>query len=92
MSRGWNRAIPAASRGVFVCAAAAYKKGKISAPSEETAQGVRDEIVDKKGLKGSVVWRYFVLLKSDTKQSSVHCKLCRAHVPTKTENTTNEVV
>ena len=56
----------------------------MSDPSEETtedtAQCVRDDtvddIVDKKGPKSSVVWRYFVFLKSDTKQSSVHCKLC----------------
>ena len=53
------------------------------------AQDVRDDIVDKKGPKSSVVWRHFGFLKSDTKQSSVHCKLCRAHVPTKTGNTTN---
>ena len=68
-------------------------KKKMSAPLEETtedtAQGVRDDIVDKKGLKSSVVWRCFGFLKSDTKQSSVYCKLCRAHVPTKIGNTTN---
>ena len=66
---------------------------RASAPSEETmedvVQGVRDDIVDKKGPKSSVVWSYFGSLKSDTEQISVHCKLCRAHVPTKTGNTFN---
>ena len=79
--------MPAASRGMFV----SYEKKKMSAPSEETtddtAQGVRDYIVDntvdKQGPKGSLVWRNFCFLKSDTKHSSVHCKLCRAHVLTK---------
>ncbi len=46
-------------------------------------------IVDKKGHSTSVVWRYFGFLQSDTKQSAVHCKLCRRFVPSKTGNTTN---
>lgn len=53
-----------------------------------TSQMVTD-IVDKKGHSTSVVWRYFVFLQSDTKQSAVHCKLCRRFVPSKTGNTTN---
>jgi len=69
----------------------------MSAPSEETtddtAQGVRDYIVDntvdKQGPKGSLVWRNFCFLKSGTEHSSVHSKLCRAHVLTKTGNTAN---
>ncbi len=58
---------------------------------EETAHGSMDDsiIVDKKGTKTSVVWRYFGFLRSDKKQSNVHCKLCRVHVSTKTGNTTN---
>lgn len=51
-----------------------------------------EDIVDKKLKKGhstSVVWRYFGYLQSDKKQSSVHCKLCRRHVPAKSGNTTN---
>lgn len=36
-----------------------------------------------------VVSRYFGFLRSDKKQSSVHCKLYRVHVPTKTGNTSN---
>jgi len=45
----------------------------MSAPSEETTedttQGVRDDIVDEKDLKRSVVWRYLdFLIESDTKQ------------------------
>ena len=73
-SRGWKRAMPAASHGVFVCPS--------EPKTEDAAQGVRDDIaddiVDKKGLKSSVVWSYFGFLKSKTKQSIVHCKLCRA--------------
>ena len=65
----------------------------MSAPSEErtedAAQGVRGDIVNKKGPKSLVVWKYFCFLKSDTKHNSVLCKLCRAHVPTKTGNTTS---
>ena len=67
----------------------------MSAPSEETtedtAQGVREgmTLLRRRAPKSLVVWRYFGFLKSNTKQSSVHCKLCRAHVPTKTGNTTN---
>lgn len=55
-----------------------------------TVQSSKDtEIVEKKGPTNSVVWRYFGYLKSDQKQNSVHCKLCRKHVHTKTGNTTN---
>nr|XP_024661555.1 zinc finger BED domain-containing protein 1-like [Maylandia zebra] len=71
----------------------------MSAPSREksterTEENTDDssnaeEIVERKGRKSSVVWRYFGYLKSDKKQSSTHCKLCRQHVPTKTGNTTN---
>ncbi|XP_049326739.1 E3 SUMO-protein ligase ZBED1-like [Astyanax mexicanus] len=59
-------------------------------PPTNTAQGSNDEeIVEKNGPTNSVVWRYFGYLKSDKRQSSVHCRLCRKHVPTKTGNTTN---
>lgn len=48
-----------------------------------------EDIVDKKGVSTSAVWKYFGFLKSDKKQSSVRCKLCRRPVPTKSGNTTN---
>lgn len=45
------------------------------------------DIVDKKSHSTSVVWRYLDYLRSDKKQSDVHCKLCRRLVPSKTGNT-----
>ena len=57
--------------------------------TEPTHSKHAERIVDKRGPSSSVVWRYFGYLESDKKQSGVHCKLCRQHVPTKTGNTTN---
>ena len=54
-----------------------------SSPSEN------EEIVDKKGLSSSVIWKWFGFLSNDKEQSDVRCKLCRKQVATKTGNTTN---
>ena len=54
-----------------------------SSPSEN------EEIVDKKGLSSSVIWKWFGFLSNDKEQSDVWCKLCRKQVATKTGNTTN---
>ena len=53
---------------LFVRAAAAVYKKKMSAPSEDTTQGVRDDIVDEKGPKSS--WCGGILVQPETEQCS----------------------
>lgn len=61
-----------------------------SSSNTYTAQGSKDEDIfwGKKDRRNSVIWGYFVYLKSDAK-STARCKLCWKDVTTKTGNTTN---
>ncbi|CAL8363140.1 unnamed protein product [Arctogadus glacialis] len=52
----------------------------------ETTEG---EVVDKKGYKTSIIWKWFGFLKTDEAQDKTVCKLCRRSVPARLGNTTN---
>ena len=47
------------------------------------------EVVDKKGYKTSIIWKWFGYLKTDEEQDKTVCKLCRRSVPARLGNTTN---
>ena len=48
----------------------------------DTAQGLQyEDIVEKKGWRNLIVWKYCDYLKSDKMQSRSSCKTCRKHVP-----------
>ena len=47
------------------------------------------EVVDKKGYKTSIIWKWFGYLKTDEGQDKTVCKLCRRSVPARLGNTTN---
>ena len=47
------------------------------------------EVVDKKGYKTSILWKWFGYLKTDEAQDKTDCKLCRRSVPAHLGNTTN---